>query len=356
MSSLAEKELKTMPVELLGFPPFYCIVGAYRLLHDDKLWRPLWLRSRKTLKRALVLSLPFILISYPLTRLYVSLILTRSPLSPTNIHGAAVLGINVLKYTTITLVLGQISMMIEWALRRELGKAKEEVYLATVKSRGKDASFWQPYFEEWAVPPIERAKRASEKQAFYTRLTSPIVRMVVLKVLLTPLSFVPGLALVVIAAIRSLTTARVVHRPYFEAKKMTPFQIELWIAERQIEYRMFGFVASLMERIPLIGIVFSVSNRIGAAMWAHDLEKQQHAYASGQLQRTRKYESKTVALAQVPSDLPEGSVGAFPTRKGPVKVAADGSEVGAVVDGQVLMGKKDTSIGSSAPPPLPKRR
>lgn len=26
-----------------------------------------------------------------------------------------------------------------------------------------------------------------------------------------------------------------------------------------------------MERIPLVGIVFSISNRIGAAMWAHDV-------------------------------------------------------------------------------------
>jgi hypothetical protein len=31
----------------------------------------------------------------------------------------------------------------------------------------------------------------------------------------------------------------------------------------------FGFVAALLERLPIIGLVFSVSNRIGAAMWAH---------------------------------------------------------------------------------------
>ncbi|KAK4050948.1 hypothetical protein OIO90_004924 [Microbotryomycetes sp. JL221] len=351
-----------MPVELLGFPPLYCIVGAYRLMHDDKLWRPLWLRSRKTLKRALLLSLPFMLISYPLTGLYVSLILSRSPLSPRNIDGAAILGINVMRYTTITLVLGQISMMIEWALRRELKKAKEEVYVATVKSRGKNplvrkgADFWQPYTEEWSVPPIERAKRAAEKQSFYTRLTSPIMRIVILKVLLTPLSFIPGLALVVTAAIRSLTTARVVHRPYFEAKKMTPFQIELWITERQIEYRTFGFVASLMERIPLLGIALGVSNRIGAAMWAHDLEKQQHAFSSGEMQRTRKYVSKTAALAQEPSDLPSEAVGSFPTHKGPVKVAKDGTEVGAIVDGQVVGSKKTVATGTGPPPPLPARR
>lgn len=113
------------------------------------------------------------------------------------------------------------------------------------------------YCEEWAVPPIERAKRASQKQAFYTRLASPIVRIVLLKgasrqsatyiianlaayiVLLTPLSFIPGLALVVISALRCLTLARSLHNPvsasgktslpianvrqwqYFTSKKMT---------------------------------------------------------------------------------------------------------------------------------------
>lgn len=179
----------------------------------------------------LLIALPFALISYPLTRLYVSLILTRSPFSPKNVHGAAVLGINVIRYTTITLVLGQISMLLEWSLGRELKKARLEVYDATVKSRGKSElrisastliltlcnclgqEFWEPYFEEWAVPPIERAKRAAEKQAFYVRLTSPLVRMVVLKLLLTPLSFIPGLALVVTSAIRCLTLARMLHQP-----------------------------------------------------------------------------------------------------------------------------------------------
>lgn len=49
----------------------------------------------------------------------------------------------------------------------------------TVISAGAD--FWEPYFEEWAVPPIERARRASEKQAFYMRLASPVVRIVLLR-------------------------------------------------------------------------------------------------------------------------------------------------------------------------------
>ena len=31
----------------------------------------------------------------------------------------------------------------------------------------------------------------------------------------------------------------------------------------------FGFTAALLESIPIFGIAFTVSNRVGAAMWAH---------------------------------------------------------------------------------------
>lgn len=41
--------------------------------------------------------------------------------------------------------------------------------------------WWQPYTEEWLVPPVERAVRTAEKQSFYSRLSSPLVRMLLLK-------------------------------------------------------------------------------------------------------------------------------------------------------------------------------
>lgn len=100
---------------------------------------------------------------------------------------------------------------------------------------------------------------------------------------------------------------------------MTPLQEELFIVERLKEFRMFGFTAALVERLPLIGIVFSISNRIGAAMWAHDMEKQQRAFRDGLLVPEKVYESKTAAVAAV-NDLPEDFAGGFPTHKGPVRI------------------------------------
>ncbi|GAA5986886.1 hypothetical protein JCM11641_006581 [Rhodosporidiobolus odoratus] len=306
-----------MPTELLTFPPSYCAVGAYRLAHDPTLWKPIWARSAKGLKRAAMFAVPYTLVALPLTRLYVTFILSRSFLSPSNIHDAALIGVSPVVYTTWALLAGQLSSLLEWFLARELKKGREEAYERTVQSRGKELEFWGEYVEEWKVPPVEKAERAAEKQNFYTKLSTPLARIVVLKVLLTPLSFIPFLPLTVMSAIRSLTLGRQLHRPYFAAKKLSPFQIELWVTERQKGYRSFGFAACLLERIPFLGLVFSISNRIGAAMWAHDLEKQQHLYRSGSLKPTKVYVSKLAAVAahQRAADIPEqvlGGVGGFP--------------------------------------------
>ncbi|GAA6060717.1 hypothetical protein JCM10212_003338 [Sporobolomyces blumeae] len=344
-----------MPVELLPFAPAYCIVGAYRLCTDPHLYNPIWQRSQKSLKRALVLCVPLALVSFPLTRLYTTYVLSRSPLSPKNIHDAALFGVSPVTYTTWMLVLGQVTMLVEWMLSRELKKSRAEVYDQTVKSRGKPDDFWQPYHEEWKVPPLERASRSSERQSFYQKLSTPLFRIIVLRVLLTPLSFVPGLSLCVMSSIRSLTLARSLHKPYFAAKKMSPYQVDLWVVERQKEYRMFGFVASLMERIPLVGIVFSISNRIGSAMWAFDLEKRQHEFKSGHLVPTKVYESKTARIAsmQASSGIPDEvvhGIGGYPGTKGPVKIKEDGSEIGKPVD------EKDGIVAGTGGPELRQRK
>lgn len=203
---------------------------------------------------------------------------------------------------------------MNYFLKKKLKVARARVYEATVISRGKDASFWQPYVEEWAEPPIARAKRASEKAEWYEKLTSPLVKMVFLRVVLLPLIFIPFLTMIVNAALQSLTMAQYALKGYFAAKKMSPFEQQLFMVERQYQFRAFGFVAALLERIPVLGMVFSISNRIGAAMWAHDLEKQQHLYKDGTLKPTKVYRSKESVDSFRASDVPDSLTGSFPLK------------------------------------------
>ncbi|KAF8955801.1 hypothetical protein BDZ97DRAFT_1926253 [Flammula alnicola] len=64
---------------------------------------------------------------------------------------------------------------------------------------------------------------------------------------------------------------------------MTKQQVAVFMEERKWDYRVFGFIATLLEGIPIIGLVLTISNRVGAAMWAHDLEKRQHFVAEERL-------------------------------------------------------------------------
>lgn len=124
------------------------LVGAYRLCTDESLYKPIWNRSQQSLKRALLLCIPLLILSYFPTSFYTKYILSRSPFSPKDLHSSALLGVSPLQYTTWMLLFGQITFVIEWLLKKQLKKSRTEVYDRTVQSRGKRTSsayFFQPY-------------------------------------------------------------------------------------------------------------------------------------------------------------------------------------------------------------------
>jgi hypothetical protein len=169
-------------------------------------------------------------------------------------------------FAAMMFVLGQCHTIMEFWMKKKLKVCRNRAYENTVASRGKAQEWWTPYVEEWEDPPYEKAKQGSQKQKLYMRMATPLIRYFILKVALLPLSFIPFLGLVVSAAIRSLSMGRQLHTLLFAQKKMSALQIELWVTERQFQYRSFGLVAALLESIPIIGMVFSISNRVGAAM------------------------------------------------------------------------------------------
>ena len=194
-------------------------------------------------------------------------------------------------FAAMMFVLGQCHTIMEFWLRRKLRKFRNTAYEATVLSRGKPQEWWTPYYEEWDDPPMEKAIKNSQKQKLYIRLASPFIRIFILRVALLPLDFIPFLGLIVSSILRSLSLGRQLHSLLFAYKKMTPLQVELWVTERQFEYRSFGFAAALLESIPLMGMFFSISNRVGAAMYAHDLEKRQQLIRSGKVKRLSRSET-----------------------------------------------------------------
>ena len=106
-------------------------------------------------------------------------------------------------------------------------------------------------------------------QELYASTFLPSSAQTFLPVLLLPFNFYPGIGIAISAWFKALGTAHNLHRQYFTAKRMTDEQIAVFMEERKWDYRAFGFAAALLEGLPIIGLVFTVSNRVGAAMWAH---------------------------------------------------------------------------------------
>jgi hypothetical protein len=47
----------------------------------------------------------------------------------------------------------QVTFILRFFLSKNVRIARDRAWQHTVESRGKGPDFWQPYVEEWAVPP-----------------------------------------------------------------------------------------------------------------------------------------------------------------------------------------------------------
>ncbi|KAL5519657.1 hypothetical protein ACEPAH_1340 [Sanghuangporus vaninii] len=274
---------RTVRNERLAFPPIYVVVGAHRLLTDKNLYVPTWEKCKHGFVRGAIIGFGWAAITFNVQRKFVEIFLRNSPrvtgLSNDTLFGYQ-LPFSITTYATLLFLSDQITYIIRVFLAKNLRIARDRAWDHTIRSRGKGPDFWGPYVEEFAVPPNLHQKGESTWERF---AGSFIGRFFIRRVVLLPLNFYPFVGIAVGAYLKSVGAARYLHRRYFEAKKMTKDQISIFVKERKPQYISFGFAASLLEGLPIVGLIFSISNRAGAAMWAHDLEKRQHEFASGQL-------------------------------------------------------------------------
>ncbi|TFL01469.1 hypothetical protein BDV98DRAFT_568128 [Pterulicium gracile] len=271
----------------LQFPPSYVVVGAYRLFSDKSLLVPAWEKCRNGAKRGALVGLIWIVLTFGAQRSFIEAFLTKSP-RVTGLSNDTIFGykppFSLTTYAAVLLAASQVSNIIRFFLSKNIRIARDRAWNQTVASRGKGPEFWQPYVEEWSSPPKMKMKEGKLDKVG-SKFGGWLGVMFVKRVLLLPFNFYPFVGVFVAAYLKALGTAKNLHRPYFEAKKMTPYQTSVFMEERKWDYRVFGFAAALLEGIPIIGLVFTVSNRVGAAMWAHDLEKRQHLIRSNQLRK-----------------------------------------------------------------------
>ncbi|CAK9779990.1 hypothetical protein CC85DRAFT_283575 [Cutaneotrichosporon oleaginosum] len=347
-----------MPTELLAFPPAYTVVGAYRLWNDPTIRAPVVAKLKHATIRGLAVGAAYAIFGWGVMDWVVRRFMVRGRVGERVSVGAGsvALSVDLVLYTHIMWLLPQLSRMLKFFIKKNLRIARGRAYNLTLTSRGKPEEFWsKSYYEEWAQPPQPTREQArawgarKHREPWVSWMLWWPSQMLIRQYILFPLSpALPLLAPLAIAGMRALGTAEYLHQPYFQGKRMGSDEIWRWIEERKWAYRSFGFCASLLEGIPILGLWFSVSNRIGAAMWAHDLEKRQHLFAHHILQ-----------------PLAPSQVGIFGSGNGleitPEVVAAEKrieakwSARPAYIPPEIQDDGEDTPAINAGPPPLPPR-
>ncbi|QRW22480.1 Etoposide-induced protein 2.4 (EI24) [Rhizoctonia solani] len=269
-----------MPQELLTLPPVYCVVGIYRLLTDPLIRQPVWDKCRHGVRRGGLVGLFWAALTWKLQKAFVGYFLLSTPrftgLSNDRVFGYQ-LPLDVGTYATLLFLGDQITGIINFFLSRNLGIARDRAWDQTMTSRGKEESFWGGILSrrvEWEKPPHV----TTDPPKWEKHVGNKVLRIVISKLILAPLNFIPFLGLGISAWMKALSTSRGLHSPYFKLKKMTPKEVAVFVEERKWDYRAFGFTAALLESIPIIGIGFTISNRI-----ASYLEKRQDLFRRGEI-------------------------------------------------------------------------
>ncbi|KAJ7287149.1 hypothetical protein C8J57DRAFT_578108 [Mycena rebaudengoi] len=265
----------------LQFPPSYVIVGIYRLFTDKLLYAPAWEKCKHGVQRGATVGLFWAFFTFGIQKKFIELFLANSPrvtgLSNDTMFGYKI-PFSVHTYAAVLLLGSQITYILRFFLAKNIHIARDRAWEQTVASRGKGPDFWIPYVEEWNVPP--RVVVDTWTKRFQKKWLGGVGLMLIKRVLLLPFNFYPFVGVIISAWLKGLATAHGLHRQYFTAKRMTDREIAVFMEERKWDYRTFGFTAAFLEGLPIIGLIFTLSNRVGAAMWAHDLEKRQHFVAA----------------------------------------------------------------------------
>jgi hypothetical protein len=128
---------------------------------------------------------------------------------------------------TLVILSSQLTFIFNFFLSRNLRIARKHAWDQTIASRGKGHAFWQPYVEEWDLPPkvdmnqwagLEKVKSkllrfAVKHSGLAHGLNMPSDIGCISTAILIPLHVVPVGGLFVVAAFKALNTAHYLHKP-----------------------------------------------------------------------------------------------------------------------------------------------
>lgn len=106
------------------------------------------------------------------------------------------------------------------------------------------------------------------KRPFERYTPSAIIRYL----MFLPLNFIPVVGTAVFLLAQGNRVGPTSHQRYFQLKRWNSQQQAKHVEEFRAAYTSFGVAATMLEMVPVAGIMFAYTNTVGAALWAADME------------------------------------------------------------------------------------
>ncbi|KAL2628825.1 hypothetical protein R1flu_013511 [Riccia fluitans] len=190
---------------------------------------------------------------------------------------------------TIALIILETAIAVVLLFQYRLEVAQHNLFISVLAIRDVRVEPVTPDEREWlqerlipqlvGVPAHAPMKKISKKKKNQKYLSSvltegqhPIMRYI----LTLPLNFIPVAGSALFCWLNSFPTAVGLHEHYYsELKGLTPEEFSAVVHAKKPQYQHFGVVASAFSLVPGLDVILILTNAVGAALWAADMEKTQ---------------------------------------------------------------------------------
>ncbi|KAI9103341.1 hypothetical protein DFS34DRAFT_646727 [Phlyctochytrium arcticum] len=163
----------------------------------------------------------------------------------------------------IVLVLIESWMISSLAVRTfYLDPMQDDLFERTLKKEGQQALV--------SSQPRKKVGIAKAVQRTVDRFSPSAIAHYLLTL---PLNFIPVVGSIVFFIMNGKKMGQSLHSRYFELKGWNSEQARNFVNEKKGGYVAFGAIAFALQLLPVIGIFFSATSVVGAALWAVDLER-----------------------------------------------------------------------------------
>ncbi|CAF1215232.1 unnamed protein product [Adineta ricciae] len=100
-----------------------------------------------------------------------------------------------------------------------------------------------------------------------------ILFRVILVIITSPLNLIPILGTILFIYVNGYYYAWSLHCRYFDLLGLTFLQGKHFVEENRNDYSQFGIVGIFLELIPFVNLITPITNVIGSALWACDIER-----------------------------------------------------------------------------------